>query len=107
MCLKLENMKCRKISATMNSREKAAICLLLVSSLEDEKRKRKNRKIWTREWLLKRERNSAYNTILAELRLKDVEEFRKYLRMNTESFEVLTLVIMLLIIALYMFFYNQ
>ena len=91
----------------MNSREKAAICLLLVSSLEDEKRKRKNRKIWTREWLLKRERNSAYNTILAELRLKDVEEFRKYLRMNTESFEVLTLVIMLLIIALYMFFYNQ
>ena len=45
--------------------------------------------------------------LLAELRLKDAEEFRKYLRMNTESFEVLefTYVIMLLIIALYTFFF--
>ena len=41
MCLKFEIMKCRKTSATMNSSEKAAICLLLVSSLEDEKSKRK------------------------------------------------------------------
>ena len=31
MCLKFEIMKCRKSSATMNSREKAAICLLLQS----------------------------------------------------------------------------
>ena len=87
MCLKFEIMKCIKFSATMNSIEKAAICLLLVSSLEDEKRKRKNRKIWTRQWFLKRE-------ILAELRLKNAEGFRKYLRMNTASFEVLTLVLL-------------
>ena len=53
-----------------------------------KKRKEKeNRKIWTREWLLER-------NILAELRLKDAEEFRKYLRMNTERFEVLTLVLL-------------
>ena len=61
---------------------------IVVSSLEDEKKKEKeNRKIWTREWLLER-------NILAELRLKDAEEFRKYLRMNTERFEVLTLVLL-------------
>ena len=40
MYLKFEIMKCRKFSATMNSREKAAICLLLVSSLEDEKKEK-------------------------------------------------------------------
>ena len=61
---------------------------IVVSSLEDEKKKEKeNRKIWTREWLLER-------NILAELRLKDAEEFGKYLRMNTERFEVLTLVLL-------------
>ena len=51
--------------------------------------------------------NSAYNNILADLKLKDAEEFRKYLRMNTESFEIPTIVIMLFIIALYMFFINS
>ena len=43
------------------------------------------RKIWTREWLLKRNESGAYNGILNELRLTDKEEFRKYLRMNTSK----------------------
>ena len=37
------------------------------------------RKIWTREWLLKRNKRGAYNGILNELRLTDKEDFRKYL----------------------------
>ena len=35
------------------------------------------RKIWTREWLLKRNERGAYNGILNELRLTDKENFRK------------------------------
>ena len=42
-------------------------------------------KIWTREWLLKRNKRGAYNGILNELRLTDKEDFIKYLRMNTSK----------------------
>ena len=43
------------------------------------------RKIWTWEWLLKRNERGAHNGILNELRLTDKEDFRKYLRMNTSK----------------------
>ena len=39
-------------------------------------------------WLKNRLRTSAYQNIFQELRLKDKEEFRQYLRMNTETCEV-------------------
>ena len=39
-------------------------------------------------WLVNRAQKSAFNNIFAELRLKDQEEIRKYLRMNTETYEV-------------------
>ena len=39
-------------------------------------------------WLKNRLRTSAYQNIFQELRLKDNEEFRRYLRMNTETFQV-------------------
>ena len=43
------------------------------------------RKIWTQEWLLKRNERGANNGILNELRLTDKGDFRKYLRMNTSK----------------------
>ena len=43
------------------------------------------RKIWTREWLLKRKERGTYNGILNELRLADNEDFTKYLRMNSSK----------------------
>ena len=39
-------------------------------------------------WLKNHLRTSAYQNIFQELRLKDKEEFRRYLRMNTETCEV-------------------
>ena len=42
-----------------------------------------------RSWLLKREKKGAYNNILQELRLTDEENFRKYLQINTETFQIL------------------
>ena len=41
------------------------------------------RKIWTWEWLLKRNERGAYIGTLNKPRLTDKEDFRKYLRMNT------------------------
>ena len=43
------------------------------------------RKIWTREWLLKRNERGTYNGILNVLRLTDKEDFRTYLSMNTSK----------------------
>ena len=56
--------------------------------MELDTKKKSRRKIWTRKWLLKRKERGAYNGILNELRLTDKEDFRKYLRMNTSTFEV-------------------
>ena len=53
------------------------------------KKKRKPRKVWMKSWLINRDTKSAYNTILQEFRLDDRESFRRYLRMNTGTFDEL------------------
>jgi len=60
--------------------------------LQDELhgKKRRKRSVWVKNWLQRREEKGAYNNILTELRLDDVESFRKYLRMNTDTFQVST-----------------
>ena len=50
--------------------------------------KKKKKRIWAREWLLERPNKGAYNGILSELHLTDQKDFRKFLRMNTETFQV-------------------
>ena len=42
-----------------------------------------------KSWLAKRDRKGAYNNILQEIRLDDKENYRRYLRMNTETIEEL------------------
>ena len=44
--------------------------------------------IWVKPWLKRRDEKGAYNNILSEIRLDDAESYRRYLRMNTETFEV-------------------
>ena len=53
-----------------------------------KKKQRKRRSCWVKEWLNRRNSLSAYQTILSELRLNDRESFRRYLRMNTEVYEL-------------------
>ena len=53
-----------------------------------KKKNRKHRRMWVETWLQRREEKSAYKNILQELRLEDAEHFRKYLRMNSETFGV-------------------
>ena len=53
-----------------------------------KKKQRKRRSCWVKEWLNRRNSLSPYQTILSELRLNDRESFRRYLRMNTEVYEL-------------------
>ena len=52
------------------------------------KSERKKRRMWAKTWLRRRDEKSAYNNIIAELRLEDKEHFRYYILMNTATFEV-------------------
>ena len=65
-----------------------SFCASYTVIMELDTKKKQRRKIWIREWLLKRNEKGAYNGILNELRLTDKVDFRKYLRMNTSTFEV-------------------
>ena len=53
-----------------------------------KKRQRKRRSSWVKEWLNRCNSLSPYQTILSELRLNDRESFRRYLRVNTEVYEL-------------------
>lgn len=50
--------------------------------------KRRNRSVWVKKWLLDRNEKGVYYSLLNELKLTDLESFRKYLRMNTATFQV-------------------
>ena len=54
--------------------------------MQKKKEKRRKKVVWVKPWLANREFKSAYCNTLAELRLHDEEEFRRYLRINTEAY---------------------
>ena len=60
-----------------------------VDMLSNEKAKQSgNWKTWMKDWLRERDTKGAYANILQELCLNDHENFRKYLRMNTDTIQV-------------------
>ena len=48
-----------------------SFCASYTVIMELDTKKKSRRKIWTREWLLKRNERGAYNGILNELRLNE------------------------------------
>ena len=81
--------------------EKTLAILLLATGIKlvedgEKVKKRKKRSVWMKPWLKNRLRTSAYQNIFQELRLKDSKEFRRYLRMNTETYQVQILIYLFL-----------
>ena len=60
----------------------------LLLSQEHIKENRKRRQ-WVRLWIRKRDSKAAYYSIINDLSLTGKEDFRKYLRMNTSTFQVI------------------
>lgn len=50
-------------------------------------RRRRNHKIWSREWILKKLRLGAYQNLMTELRLFDNVSYTHFLRMDPSTFE--------------------
>ena len=71
----------------LKKRSLLAIGIKLVGK-EEKVEQRKERSLWMKPYLKNRLRTSARQSIFKELRLKDKEEFRQYLRMNIENYQV-------------------
>ena len=53
---------------------------------DKKKKKRRNRTIWVQEWIKQREEHGAYHALVNELCLSAREDYRSFMRMNTETF---------------------
>ena len=61
--------------------------LLLMDSVEEEDVLRsRERVIWTRSWIRRREERSAYHQLIRELAVKDAPAFARYFSMDKEKF---------------------
>ncbi|MGH0118224.1 UNVERIFIED_CONTAM: hypothetical protein FKN15_050819 [Acipenser sinensis] len=47
------------------------------------------RKSWTKPWLRRRQKHGAYHALIQEMRLEDAEKYQNFLRMDTQSFDLL------------------
>ena len=70
--------------------EEVLICTIIASAsvVYGESMKIRKRKYWIRDHFRERNQYGAHKLTLDELRLNDPFSFRRYLRMNTEVYEV-------------------
>ena len=64
---------------------------MMIELLEDELHKSidKRKRIWTRKWILRRGTHGASVGLLRELASEDVNEYRSFMRMNVEQFQLI------------------
>lgn len=64
----------------------AAACLVL---LVNQRKKKRNRSIWAKKWLQRRENIGIERTLFRELRMEDETCYRNFVRMKPEDFDFL------------------
>ena len=63
------------------------VLLLVPDDLEDEKGRNRERIIWTRSWIRRREERGVYHQLIRELALEDEPAFARYFRMDKNKFD--------------------
>ena len=56
--------------------------------VEENKRERKKRSVWVKEWLGERGAKGAYNALVKQLMLTDARDYRQFMRMEADAFQV-------------------
>ena len=77
------------MAVELRRRQNFVNLLVLIDGLDQDEEKRKLRRervIWIRQWMQRRERG-AYNQLVQELRHEDDREYAKYFRMPAHKFE--------------------
>ena len=74
-----------------HSRRVAAcvLVLLYVNPRRRNRKRRENRKVWTKLYISRNPTLGAYNTLVQELRAEDAAAFKNFLRMNQTCFNEL------------------
>ena len=55
----------------------------------DEKKKHKNKRLWVREWISKREQEGVHAKLLQEISTQDIASYENFIRMSQSDFEYL------------------
>ena len=66
------------------------VCAAVIAiRLKNRRRKRRERSMWVKKWLLNRGAHGAYEHLLQELKVLDVSSYRNFVRMDAATFEEL------------------
>ena len=60
--------------------------LLLMDSFEEDVLRSRERVVWMRSWIRRREERGAYHQLIRELAVEDAPAFARYFRMDKEKF---------------------
>ena len=60
----------------------------LLPNINKQNSKQTEKRVWVQNYLLKSEQESSHVNILKDLQVQDSKTYRKYLGMNTDTFEV-------------------
>lgn len=72
----------------MSLKKKVAAAYIVLRELE--RKKSRQRSIWSKKWLLKRESCGAFSQIMNELLIEDPMQMQNFFRMSPSDFEELT-----------------
>ena len=75
------------------ARKRKFMLLILMQLLEEDPPATIERRVWTREWIKRREELGAYHTLFRELAAEDTLGFGEYMRMPHAKFQALVEVV--------------
>ena len=67
----------------------AALCLGLLHGEDEERRRKRNRKVYMRQWISRREERGAFHQLIRELEVGDVVAYKEIFRMTKEQLRYL------------------
>ena len=63
------------------------VCTSAALVLQKRQRRRRNRRVWTRQWVLNRGELGAFHQLMEEIRLLDTSSYKNFVRMDAVTFE--------------------
>lgn len=67
----------------------AALCLGLLLGEHEERPRKRNRKVYMRQWISRREERGVFHQLIRELEVGDVVVYKEFFRMTKEQFSFL------------------
>ena len=70
-------------------KKQAVLVILLILRKRRRRKAAKNREIWTRSWIQRRNEFGFFRRFLSEIKYEDTETFKRFTRMTPENFQKL------------------